>query len=124
LTSIEAENAFAKSVIQAGEIVPEYVAKEKSATIKKSGVLEIVEKLVNFDDVGGMSVLKEWVGKRKRAFTRKRKPMVCQRRRHPAVWSSRRRKDPTHTKAIAKFLELPFVKLDAGRLFGSLVGPV
>ena len=43
LTTIEAENAFALSVVQTKAIDPDVVAKEKAKAVKKNGLLEIIE---------------------------------------------------------------------------------
>jgi hypothetical protein len=43
LTTIEAENAFALSVVESKGINPAIVAREKAQAVKKNGLLEIVE---------------------------------------------------------------------------------
>ncbi len=43
LTTMEAENAFALSVVEAKGIVPAVIAREKAHAIKKNGLLEIIE---------------------------------------------------------------------------------
>lgn len=122
LTSIEAENAFAKSVIVSGEIAPETVAKEKSLAIKKGEVLEIIEKLVEFDDIGGMACVKDWVRKRKRAFTKEAAAYGLPTPKGILLFGVQGAGKSYLSKAIAKQLDVPMLKLDAGRLFGSLVG--
>src|SRR5262245_10176563 len=69
LTTIEAENAFALSVVEKKALVPDVIAREKAATVKKNGLLEIIEATTSLDDIGGQELRKEWLLKRRRAFT-------------------------------------------------------
>ena len=68
LTTIEAENAFALSVVESKAIDPVIVAKEKAQAVKKNGLLELIETKENLDSIGGLDVLKEWLLKRRHAF--------------------------------------------------------
>lgn len=71
LTTIEAENAFALSVVEANAIVPDLVAREKALTVKKNGILEIIESRESLDDIGGLDVLKGWLLQRRNAFSKR-----------------------------------------------------
>jgi len=52
-------------------IDPVIVAKEKAQTVKKSGLLELIETKENLDSIGGLDVLKEWLLKRRHAFSQR-----------------------------------------------------
>ena len=69
LTTIEAENAFALSVVQSKTINPAIVSKEKAQVVKKNGLLELIETKETLDSIGGLDVLKEWLLKRRHAFS-------------------------------------------------------
>jgi hypothetical protein len=69
LTTIEAENAFALSVVQNKHVDPVIVAKEKAQAVKKNGLLELIETKETLDSIGGLDVLKEWLLKRRHAFS-------------------------------------------------------
>src|ERR1039457_1696001 len=71
LTTIEAENAFALSVVQNKHVDPVIVAKEKAQAVKKNGLLELIETKENLDSIGGLDVLKEWLLKRRLAFSQR-----------------------------------------------------
>jgi hypothetical protein len=71
LTTIEAENAFALSVVQSKAVDPVIVAKEKAQAVKKNGLLELIQTKENLDSIGGLDVLKEWLLKRRHAFGQK-----------------------------------------------------
>ena len=69
LTMAEAENAFARAMVDDGELTADDIAlvlEEKRQIIRKSGLLEFVEANVSLDDVGGLENLKRWLGKRER----------------------------------------------------------
>ena len=68
LTTIEAENAFALSVVESKGIDPTLVSREKAQTVKRNGLLELIETKGNLDSIGGLDVLKEWLLKRRNAF--------------------------------------------------------
>ncbi|HKI70338.1 MAG TPA: ATPase, partial [Verrucomicrobiae bacterium] len=72
LTLGEAENVFAKIIVQDGRLSGEDVNEvfaEKQQIIRKSGLLEYYATNETFADVGGLAVLKEWLDKRAKAFT-------------------------------------------------------
>ena len=69
LTTIEAENAFALSIIERGAIHAEVVAQEKAHTLKQGGLLEVVDVPITLDDIGGLDQLKEWLLQRREVFT-------------------------------------------------------
>lgn len=71
LTTIEAENAFALSYVQTRTIEASVVAREKAQAVKKSGLLEIIEARESLDSIGGLDVLKDWLVKRRNAFTQR-----------------------------------------------------
>src|ERR1051326_8165753 len=72
LTLGEAENVFAKIIVKderlSGEDVNEVFA-EKQQIIRKSGLLEYYATTETFANVGGLTVLKDWLNKRARAFS-------------------------------------------------------
>jgi hypothetical protein len=72
LTINEAENVFAKTLVQTGGISEKDISiilSEKEQIIRKSGMLEYYRATEAFDNVGGMAQLKDWLRKRSSAFT-------------------------------------------------------
>lgn len=122
LTTIEAEAAFALSVVESKDITAEIVAREKSNTVRKNGILEIIDTKAGIGDIGGLEVLKEWLTKRRHAFSKKAKefglpiPKGVLMTGPPGVGKS------LTAKAASNILEVPLLKLDGGKVFGSLVG--
>ena len=48
----------------------ELIAREKAQSVKKSGLLEIIEPQETLDSIGGLDNLKTWLQKRRRAFSK------------------------------------------------------
>jgi AAA+ superfamily predicted ATPase len=69
LTLVEAENVFAKSMVRTHTFDMETILEEKKQIIRKSGILEYYEHREEFSDVGGMEILKDWLVKRRHAFS-------------------------------------------------------
>ncbi len=71
LTAIEAENVFAKSLVEKKRFDVDVILSEKEQIIRKSGILEYYRASEAFADVGGLDLLKDWMDKRTVAFTDK-----------------------------------------------------
>jgi SpoVK/Ycf46/Vps4 family AAA+-type ATPase len=69
LTAVEAENVFAKAMVRTHTFDLETILEEKKQIIRKSGLLEYYEHREEFGDVGGMDTLKDWLVKRRSAFS-------------------------------------------------------
>jgi AAA+ superfamily predicted ATPase len=122
LTTSEASDAAAYSVVEKGEIESETIAEIKSKTLKKGGILEVIKPGVTFADLGGLTELKSWVSKRKRAFTSDAEKYGLPRPRGVCLYGIQGAGKSFATRAIASELGCPLIKLDAGKLFGGLVG--
>jgi len=122
LTSIEFENAVAKSIVESGKIEAPRIAEAKADAIKKGGILEIVPPDVGFDDIGGLDELKSWVSKRKEAFTEKARKYGLRMPKGICLFGVQGAGKSMATRAIASELSCPLIRLDAGKLFGGIVG--
>lgn len=122
LTTIEAENAFALSVIEAGKVSPEIVFREKCQTIRKNGLLEVVDSKVTLDDIGGLEGLKKWLLDRRDAFSDEAVAYGLPTPRGMLTVGQPGTGKSLTAKACRSVLGVPLLRLDAARLFGSLVG--
>ncbi len=122
LTSIEAENAFALSVVEKGGIAPETIARVKADSLKKNGLLEVIEQGGTLDQIGGLEVLKDWLITRKEAFTERARAYGLPVPKGLLIVGIPGTGKSLTAKATAGVFNIPLLKLDAGRIFGSLVG--
>jgi len=122
LTTMEAENAFALSVVELKAISSDVVAREKANTIKKNGVLEIIDVQESLDNIGGLDVLKDWLIKRKTALNKAAREYGLPVPKGLLIIGIPGTGKSLTAKATASVFKRPLLKLDAGRLFGSLVG--
>jgi ATP-dependent 26S proteasome regulatory subunit len=122
LTTMEAENAFALSVVQNKHVDPVIVAKEKAQAVKKNGLLELIETKETLDSIGGLDVLKEWLLKRRHAFGAKAIEYGLPTPKGLLILGIAGTGKSLTAKATAKVFGVPLLKLDAGRIFAGLVG--
>jgi len=122
LTTTEFEDACAYSKVEHGGIEPGVVSRIKADTIKKNGILEIVTQKVTLADIGGLELLKADLFGKRNLFSKAAKeyglptprPLLCV--GQPGTGKS------LTAIATATVFGLPLLRLEAGRLFGSLVG--
>ncbi len=122
LTTIEAENAFALSFVQTRTIEPSVVAREKAQAVKKSGLLEIIETRKSLESIGGLDVMKDWLLKRRNAFTQRAVDYGLPPAKGLLIIGIAGTGKSLSAKVTAKVFGVPLLKLDAGRLYGGLVG--
>jgi ATP-dependent 26S proteasome regulatory subunit len=125
LTLGEAENVFAKIIVKnqrlSGEHVNEVFA-EKQQIIRKSGLLEYYAAEEDFASVGGLSVLKDWVNKRAVAFTADARAFGLPAPKGVLLLGVQGCGKSLCAKAVSRLWQLPLLRFDMGRMFGSLVG--
>lgn len=122
LTTMEAEQAFALSLMETGKIKKDVVYREKCQAVRKNGLLEVVESKVTLSDIGGLDNLKRWLLERREAFSdAARKYGLPMPRGFLTVGQPGTGKSLT-AKACRSVFDVPLLRLDAARLFGSLVG--
>jgi hypothetical protein len=122
LTTAEAENAFALSVATCRRIDPIVVAREKANAIRKSGVLEVIEPAEPLDSVGGLDLLKASIVKRRNCFTDHARQFGLPTSKGILIVGLPGTGKSLTAKVTAKALGVPLLKLDAGRIYGGLVG--
>lgn len=122
LTTIEAENAFALSVVESRSLNAGIVAREKAQIVKKNGLLEIIETKETLDSIGGLDVLKTWLLKRKNAFSKQAQEYGLPVPKGLLILGIAGTGKSLCAKATAKVFGVPLLKLDAGRIFAGLVG--
>ncbi len=122
MTCVEAENAYALSVIECRSIEPVVVAREKAQTVRKNGLLEIVEVRETLDDIGGLDCLKSWLIQRRDAFGERARQYKLPNPKGVLLMGVPGTGKSLTAKAAANVLQRPLIRLDMGALMGSLVG--
>jgi len=122
LTTTEAEDALALTIIESGTFDTKIITREKGAAVKKNGLLEIIEPKLTLDDVGGLDVLKaDLLSKRKLFTPEARLAGVEPPRGFLFVGQAGTGKSLTSQVCGSNF-GIPTLRLDAGNIFASLVG--
>ena len=122
LTAEEAENVFAKSIVQNGEFNLKTILAEKEQIIRKSGVLEYYHANEEMKEVGGLENLKDWLIKRGKAFSPAARKFGLPEPRGILLLGIPGCGKSLTAKAISSMWQLPLLKLDVGKVFSSLVG--
>ncbi len=122
LTLDEIENVFARSLVTKRKFDVEAILEEKKQIVRKSGLLEYYPAENQLADVGGMELLKEWLDKRREAFTDKAKNFGIPAPKGILILGVQGCGKSLLAKAVAAHWGLPMLKMDVGRIFGSLVG--
>ena len=125
LTLGEAENVFAKIIVQGGRLSGEDVKEvfaEKQQIIRKSGLLEYYAAEEDFSNVGGLGVLKDWLNKRAVAFTDEARAFGLPAPKGILLLGVQGCGKSLCAKAVSRLWQLPLLRFDMGRMFGSLVG--
>ena len=122
LTSNEAENVFAKSLVERRSFDIDVILGEKEQIIRKSGILEYYRTSDAFGDVGGMDLLKEWMNQRTASFTDKAQEYGLPEPKGILLLGVQGCGKSLTAKAIASLWRLPLLRLDVGRIFAGIVG--
>lgn len=122
LTTTEAEDAFALSVVECGDLNPVVVAREKAQAVKKNGLLELIETTESLASIGGLDLLKEWLLKRREAFSPRAKEYGLPMPKGVLMLGIPGCGKSLTAKATASVFGVPLLRLDAGRIFAGLVG--
>lgn len=96
--------------------------REKRQIVRRTGVLEFEEPERGMADVGGLENLKTWISKRSSLFGDAARAVGIHPPKGVLLVGVPGTGKTLAARAIAAAWRLPLVRLDAGRLFGSLVG--
>lgn len=122
LTECEAENALALSLASRGELDPQTIAGEKRQIVRKSGALDFVDVRVGADQVGGLGAVKSWLRQRALARSTDARAYGLPTPKGALIVGVPGTGKSLLAKATAQIMGAPLIKLDLGRIYGSLVG--
>lgn len=122
LTAEEAENTFSLSLIRKRDFDLDTIVGMKKSIIRKSGILEFYETKQNMGSVGGMEVLKDWLKKRRRSFTKEARDFGLPVPKGILLLGIPGCGKSLSAKAIGHEWQVPLLRLDVGKVFAGLVG--
>jgi serine/threonine protein kinase len=125
LTTSEAELAFRGAAVAAGGLFPSAVravAESKTQIIRKSGILEYYHKSDSFADVGGLAGLLTWFRARAPVFANTARYAGLPVPKGVLLLGVPRCGKSLSARALAGTWGVPLLRLDVGRIFGSIVG--
>lgn len=125
LTLGEAENVFAKILVSKERLSGDHVQdvlSEKQQIVRKSGMLEYYAATETMQHVGGLAALKDWLQKRTIAFTEEARAFGLPAPKGILLLGVQGCGKSLCAKAVSSLWQLPLLRFDIGRMFGSFVG--
>lgn len=125
LTLQEAENVFAKTLVNDGKLDGSDVSTvfaEKQQIVRKSGLLEYYDATAELDSVGGLDMLKDWLKRRSQAFSRKAQDFGLPAPKGVLLVGVQGCGKSLCARAVSREWNMPLLRFDIGRVFSSLVG--
>jgi hypothetical protein len=119
LTRYEAEGAYSLSLVRHSKLTPAAIWELKTQTLKKSGLLTLYRGGNNFDNLGGLSVLKAFT---RRALVHRGRSRERVKPRGVMLLSPPGCGKSEFCKTLGNEVGRPVLILDVGSLMGSLVG--
>lgn len=125
LTLQEAENAFARAMVEDGRLDisdVEVILEEKQQIIKKTEILEFIKSDFNMDDVGGLENLKRWLMRRNKSWLDSAQRYCIPAPKGVLITGVPGCGKSLIVKAISAMWQLPLLRLDIGKIFSGVVG--
>lgn len=122
LTMDEIEDVLARSLVEKRRPDVDAVLTQKQQLIRKSGILEYYPQQVAMADVGGLNSLKDWLGQRTNVFTQKAKDFGLPAPKGVLIIGVQGCGKSLVAKSVSQLWRLPLLRMDVGKIFGSLVG--
>lgn len=122
LTADEIESAFARSLVESRKLSIEQIIEEKKQIVRKTEILQFYPAMNTMSDVGGHELLKDWLTRRTKSFTDAAREFGVPAPKGVLMIGIQGCGKSLVAKAISAAWSLPMLKMDVGRIFGSLVG--
>lgn len=122
LTLNEAENAFAVSLAKEHKFNPKIISEVKKQIICNGGLLEYKSSDETLESIGGLKNFTTWAAKRLSAYSTEAQKYGLPYPRGVLLIGIPGCGKSLTAKALANMWQKPLLKLDVGKLFGSLVG--
>jgi len=125
LTAAQAKSAFAKAILKHGRLdknAIEFLLENKKQIIQKNSLLEFYDTKETINSVGGLKYLKEWLKKRKKAFSKEARELAIPEPKGLLIFGVPGGGKSLTAKAVSNMWQMPLLRFDIGRVFGQYVG--
>lgn len=122
LTPEEFVTFMALSQIKKGAILTKEIMDRKAEAFRKNQMAEIVANDIDMDQVGGLDLLKDWLGERVKAFGQSARDYGLPQPKGIMLLGVQGCGKSLSAKAIAQLYDLPLIRMDFGRLFSAFLG--
>ena len=125
LSETRLKQVAAKALTKRGKVSKDDIQdilEEKKQVIARSEILEFFESTSSQNDIGGLKVLKTWLGQRHQAFSKEARDYGLPIPKGVLLVGPQGTGKSLLAKSISKTWSMPLLRLDVGRLFSSLVG--
>jgi len=125
LTASQAKSAFAKAILKHGRLdknAIEFLLENKKQIIQKNSLLEFYDTKETINSVGGLKYLKEWLKKRKKAFSKEARELAIPEPKGLLIFGVPGGGKSLTAKAVSNMWQMPLLRFDIGRVFGQYVG--
>ena len=125
LTLTEAEAVLAKVLVRDGALTDagvNLILAEKKQIVRRSGLLEYYDAEDDLDAVGGLHALKEWLRRRRQAFTEDARRYGLALPQGVLLLGVQGCGKSLVARAISREWQMPLLRLDVGRIFGRYIG--
>lgn len=122
MTTFEAENAFSISLIETKSFDPAIIRREKAAIVKKTGHMEVMEVNKTGKDIGCLENFKAWLQARVDCFSDAARAFGITPPKGVLLVGVPGTGKSLAAKCSASMMGRPLLRLDMGKIYGSLVG--
>jgi SpoVK/Ycf46/Vps4 family AAA+-type ATPase len=122
LTTNEAADAISYSIAESKRICPKIISRIKTDTIRRNGIVELIDADVTLDDIGGLDRYKKHLTTISKSFTPEAKEYGLPQPQSIIAVGNPGTGKSMSSMACKTVFSLPLLRLEAGRIFGSFVG--
>ena len=123
LTLEEIELLCSYMVLTTNKLDATFISTKKQDAIRKSGLLDWIPSQDSMDSIGGLDRFKDWLKKRKNAFSEEAKEYgLPENPKGVLLVGIQGAGKSLSCQAVSKFWNLPLLRLDMGKVFSGIVG--
>jgi len=122
LTFIEIDNAISTSITHMNKLDADKLLINKKQLLRKSEILEFIQTPISMDEVGGLDLVKDYLGKYSRAYTEEAKIYGVEPLKGVLLTGVPGTGKSLLAKSIGKLWKVPLLRLDVGKVMTGLVG--